>query len=223
MWREWWNRWGTEEGRSVATGLSNSNNNNIIIIIMIIIIIIIIVIIIIIITIIIIIIIIITIIIITIIIIINISAAGLRINYNVALNQMAFQYSTYGGGNCVASNAVDGDRVNSHSSTNGDSGQNEWWAVDLGRLTYVGNVTITPYLISGNPGYVGNQPSISLSQCLSLTLSLCPCISRLSHAHILICSLSLSLPLSFSVFLSLTLSLISIARTIYTSSCLLSH
>ena len=66
------------------------------------------------------------------IIIINMIAAGLRINYNVALNQQAFQHST--NRSLMASIAVDGDRVTS-SSTNCDSEQNEWWTVDLSQLT----------------------------------------------------------------------------------------
>ena len=95
------------------------------------------------------------IILIIIIIIITMTAAGLRINYNVAFNQPAIQYSTYVGP-YMASYAVDGNRVNTLSSTYGNSGQNEWWAVDLGRPTYIGNVTITPCLVSCFPGNIGN-------------------------------------------------------------------
>ena len=64
---------------------------------------------------------------------------GIRLNYNVALKQPVWQLSTYG--ISYASISVDGSR----SSTSGtNSGNNIWWAVDLGRLTYVENVTITP-------------------------------------------------------------------------------
>ena len=43
-----------------------------------------------------------------------------------------------------ASYAVDGNRGYPGMITN--AGSDNWWAVDLGRMTYVGNVTISPHV-----------------------------------------------------------------------------
>ena len=68
-------------------------------------------------------------------------------NSNVALHQTAMQLSDYtdpsNGQVQVASFVNDGNRGDPHASTNGDASIRNWWAVDLGRLTFVDNVTIT--------------------------------------------------------------------------------
>ena len=65
----------------------------------------------------------------------------MRLNYDVALNQPAYQLSTFP--NMFPYLAVSGCR-NGSMAAGTNNGTNNWWAVDLGRMTYVANVTITP-------------------------------------------------------------------------------
>ena len=64
----------------------------------------------------------------------------------MALNKVAYQYTTYAG--AVASQAIDGD-PNTVSCTN-NGGNNPWWAVDLGAPYDVEHVIVTN---EGHPQY----------------------------------------------------------------------
>jgi len=75
-----------------------------------------------------------------------VSAKG-RLDVNVALNRLAYQISTYGGGQFPASYANDGN--NGTNIHNGGTCMhtlmetNPWWAVDLGVALYVHGVKLT--------------------------------------------------------------------------------
>ena len=84
--------------------------------------------------------------------IVAIAVCSLQLNFNLALGRPYMESQPF----MEAALANDGNLANffPYCSCNYASSLQNWFAVDFGRLTYVGVVTITPEAVSGNVNHL---------------------------------------------------------------------